>query len=71
MSVNRFMAFLKLLLLGMLLLIPFRTLAAGSMEELLPPLSCGTGWKLEGKPLFYDSETLSDRINGEAELYFP
>ena len=41
------------------------------MEELLPPLSCGTGWKIEGKPAFYDRDTLSDRINGEAELYFP
>jgi hypothetical protein len=71
MSMNRFMAPLKLLLLAMLLLVPFRTMAAGSMEELLPPLSCGAGWKIEGKPLFYDRDTLSDRINGEAELYFP
>ena len=55
----------------MLLLVPFRTLAAGTMEEFLPPLSCGAGWKIEGKPLVYDRDTLSDRINGEAELYMP
>jgi hypothetical protein len=41
------------------------------MEELLPPVSCGVGWQMEGKPLFYDRDTLSDRIDGEAELYFP
>jgi len=45
--------------------------AVGDMEELIPPGSCGAGWKIEGKPLFYNRETLSDRINGEAELYFP
>ncbi|HEX7553888.1 MAG TPA: DUF6599 family protein, partial [Geothrix sp.] len=41
------------------------------MEEFLPPVSCGAVWRIEGKPLFYDRETLSDRIDGEAELYFP
>ncbi|KAB0667626.1 hypothetical protein F6V25_02730 [Oryzomonas japonica] len=45
--------------------------AAGDMEELLPPVSCGAGWQMEGKPLFYNRDTLSDRIDGEAELYFP
>ena len=55
----------------LLITVPFSTLAAGDMAELLPPLSCGAGWKIEGKPVFYDRENLSDRINGEAELYFP
>jgi hypothetical protein len=41
------------------------------MVEFLPPLTCGSGWKVVGRPLFYDRETLSDRINGEAELYLP
>jgi len=74
MSVIRPMAYsLKPLLAALLLLltVPFSTRAAGDREELLPPLSCGAGWKIEGKPVFYDRETLSDRINGEAELYFP
>jgi hypothetical protein len=60
----------KLLLLS-LLLVSNHTLAAVDMEELLPPVSCGSDWKIEGKLSFYDRETLSDRINGEAELYFP
>ena len=38
---------------------------------LLPVPSCGPGWSLDGKVEFYDRERLSDRINGEAELYFP
>ena len=53
------------------LLVPFNSQAGGDMEELLPPVSCVAGWKMEGKPLFYDRDTLSDRIDGEAELYFP
>ena len=74
MNVKQFMAYsLSPLLLALLLLfhIPSSTLAAGDMEDLIPPISCGAGWKIEGKPLFYDRETLSDRIDGEAELYFP
>jgi hypothetical protein len=51
--------------------VPFSTLAADGMEDLIPPDSCGTLWKIEGKALFYDRDTLSDRIDGEAELYFP
>jgi hypothetical protein len=61
----------RLLLSMLLLLVPCAALAAVDMENLLPPSSCGSGWKVEGKPAFYDRETLSDRINGEAELYFP
>ena len=73
MSGKRSVALGRLLLLVLLLLlpVPFSTRAAGDMEDLLPPLSCGAGWKIEGKPLFYDQDTLSDRIDGEAELYFP
>ncbi|MDO9069494.1 MAG: hypothetical protein Q7W05_13705 [Deltaproteobacteria bacterium] len=64
--------FLKLLLVLIILLpVPRNALAAADMVELIPPVSCGTAWKIEGKSLFYDRETLSDRINGEAELYFP
>jgi hypothetical protein len=63
---------MKLMLLVILLLqVPFNSMAAGDMEELLPLVSCGDGWKINGKPAFYDRETLSDRINGEAELYLP
>ncbi|MGD0584280.1 MAG: DUF6599 family protein [Oryzomonas sp.] len=69
---NRFRAYSQVQALFLLtLLVPFNSQAAGDMEELLPPVSCGSGWKMEGKPLFYDRDTLSDRIDGEAELYFP
>jgi hypothetical protein len=67
MSVKPFLAYSVLLLL----LVPFSALAAGDMGELLPPISCGAGWKIDGTPIFHDRDTLSDRINGEAELYFP
>jgi len=60
--------FLALLLL---LPVPSGTLAACDMEDLLPPISCSVGWNIEGKPIFYDRETLSVRIDGEAELYMP
>ena len=55
----------------LLITTPLTASAVSDMEEFLPPLSCGTGWKIEGKQLFYDKDTLSDRINGESELYFP
>ena len=74
MSARRFMTYsLKPLFLALLLIlpVPFSTLAAVDMEELLPPNSCGARWKIDGKMLFYDRDSLSDRINGEAELYFP
>jgi hypothetical protein len=67
MSAKRFRTGLMLLLLFSL---PSGVRAASGMEELLPPASCG-GWKIEGRPSSYDRETLSDRINGESELYFP
>ena len=55
----------------LLLHVPISALAVGDMEDLIPPIYCGAGWKIVGKPLFYDRDTLSDRIDGEAELYFP
>ena len=61
------------LLLALLLLLPFpcRLQAADAATELLPPDSCAPGWKVQGRPVLYDRETLSERIDGEAELYFP
>ena len=54
----------------LLLLVPGAVLAAAEPQGLLPPVACA-GWKLEGKPQLYDRDTLSDRIDGEAELFFP
>jgi len=54
-----------------LFIMPLRAGAAGEMEELLPSVHCGSGWKIAGKPAFYDRDTLSDLIDGEAELFFP
>ncbi len=45
--------------------------ASNEPQSLLPTISCGSGWTLDGKITLYDQESLSDRINGEAELYFP
>ncbi len=67
MRINLFLGMLTTLFLSL----PVGILAAVDMEGLLPPVSCGIGWQMEGKPLFYDRDTLSDRIDGEAELYFP
>jgi len=58
-----------LALLALLAPCPLR--AEAPPEELLPAGSCGPGWLVEGKASVYDRETLSDRIDGEAELYFP
>jgi hypothetical protein len=65
--------FIDVLLAFMLAVIPAAGTAAAAvdMAELLPPLTCGNDWRLEGKPEFYNRETLTDRINGEAELYLP
>ncbi|HIJ80793.1 MAG TPA: hypothetical protein HPP76_03685 [Desulfuromonadales bacterium] len=74
MSTGRFtLRLLRLLALLATLLcsVPYSGQAAADMEELLPLPVCGTEWKVEGKPLFYDRDSLSDRINGEAELYMP
>jgi hypothetical protein len=65
--------YLSPLIFALLLLlhVPIGARASGDMEDLIPPISCGAGWKIEGKQLFYDRDTLSDRIDGEAELYLP
>jgi hypothetical protein len=44
---------------------------ADDPTRLVPKPSCGTGWSIEGKPASYGKETLSDRIDGEAEIFFP
>ena len=41
------------------------------LETLLPTPACAEGWTLQEKVTLYDKETLFDRIDGEAELYFP
>ena len=58
------------LLMLALLLMPMASGAADELAGFLPQSACG-GWQIEGKPVFYDRDSLSDRINGEAELYFP
>jgi hypothetical protein len=41
------------------------------MENVLPAHECAEGWIMKDKVTLYTRETLSDHINGEAELYFP
>jgi len=60
-----------LLALLLLLAVPGQVPAADAPAGLLPEASCAPGWSMEGKALLYDKDTLSDRIDGEAELYFP
>ncbi len=55
----------------LVIFVPTSVVASPDMQEFLSPVACGVGWKIDGKALFYDRDTLSDRINGEAELYFP
>lgn len=45
--------------------------AAPAAEQVLPSPSCGQDWNMEERPTLYNKETLFDRIDGEAELYFP
>ena len=45
--------------------------AGGAVENVLPATACPDGWNMDGKAAFFDRETLFDRINGEAELFFP
>jgi hypothetical protein len=42
-----------------------------ALEKVLPATACAPGWVLDGKIALYDKETLFERVNGEAELYFP
>ena len=42
-----------------------------SIEKVFPAPACAEGWVMQEKAVFYDKETLFDRIDGEAELYFP
>lgn len=61
------------LLLALLLLVPATGSEAATeeMENLLPQPACAISWKIDGTLQLYDRDTLSDRINGEAELYMP
>ena len=45
--------------------------ADAAMKSILPVPACAEGWNLEEKVALYDRDTLFDRINGEAEAYFP
>jgi hypothetical protein len=42
-----------------------------SMQNVLPSGECAEDWVMKGKVSLYTRATLSDHINGEAELYFP
>ncbi len=55
-----------------LLCAPSAVSADGSViEKVLPAPACAEGWVLEDKVTLYTRDTLFDRIDGEAELYFP
>jgi hypothetical protein len=41
------------------------------VDRLLPSPECGPGWVMEEKVRIYNKDNLFDRINGEAEIYFP
>jgi hypothetical protein len=41
------------------------------LEKVLPSPACADGWVMEENITLYTRDTLFDRIDGEAELYFP
>lgn len=46
--------------------------AAGpAAVQALPAQACAEGWTMDGKVALFGKDSLFDRINGEAELYFP
>jgi hypothetical protein len=45
--------------------------ADSALENVLPSSACAPGWIMDEKVILYDKDTLFDRIDGEAELYFP
>jgi len=44
---------------------------SSSLEKILPAPSCAVGWGLGDKISLYTKDNLFDRIDGEAEMYFP
>ncbi len=44
---------------------------SSTLEKVLPAPSCAAGWGLEEKISLYTKDNLFDRIDGEAEMYFP
>jgi hypothetical protein len=42
-----------------------------SLEKVLTIPECAEGWSMEDKVTVYNRDTLFDRIDGEAEIYFP
>jgi hypothetical protein len=45
--------------------------ADSPIEKTLPSPACSDGWVMDDKVKLYNKDNLFDRINGEAELYFP
>jgi hypothetical protein len=46
--------------------------AAGPLlEKILPYPECSVGWTMADKPSVFNKDNLFERINGEAEIYFP
>jgi hypothetical protein len=45
--------------------------AQNGVEKFMPAPFCADGWSMDGKVALYDKDALFDRIDGEAELYFP
>lgn len=50
---------------------PARGASGSAAETALPVPACAEGWELDGKVDLYTRDNLFDRINGEAEAYFP
>jgi hypothetical protein len=45
--------------------------ADAPIEKVLPVPACTEGWSMEEKAAVYNKDNLFDRIDGEAEIYFP
>jgi hypothetical protein len=42
-----------------------------AVEKMLPSPECTDGWAMTEKPAVFSKDNLFERINGEAEIYFP
>lgn len=50
---------------------PGAAASGAAAKSPLPAPACAEGWELDGKVEHYTRDNLFDRINGEAEAYFP
>jgi len=61
----------SLLLVAVLLAARIAPAADQAMIKRMPSPACAEGWVMDGNVTLFDKDSLFDRVNGEAELFFP